>query len=190
MSGPSGAGKTRLKEMFLAFPRKYQIIESYTTRKKRGGENGQQSEYVFVSGNTFIQMVEKGHFAWHIQYDGEYYGTLKKSLENGLLSNKISVMILVPDMVATLREQIKALGGVPEKQIESFYISAPEKDLKERMQRRGDSTRSIETRLLLIPLQEKTREELGLITIENPNDKKPSLVFQEMVQTFLNSPQV
>lgn len=189
LSGPAGAGKTTMMQKFLSF-RSFRVIESYTTRPKRAGEKDAdaQSEYVFILQKEFEQLVQKGSFAWHLQYDGHYYGTLKKSLREALAAKQISVMILTPEIVSQLRTAIEALGGIPEKNIVSFFIWAPEEDLKLRMAWRGDNPVSIRNRLSLIPFQNKMADELGLIEIKNDNNQKPVHVFQKMVREYLLAP--
>lgn len=189
LSGPAGAGKTTLMEMFLSF-RSFKVVESYTTRPKRAGEKeaGSKSEYVFISQKDFEELIQKGSFAWYIKYDGYYYGTLKKSLQEALVSEKISVMILTPEIISQLRTAIETLGGVPEKNIISFFIWAPEEDLRLRMAWRGDNRESIRNRLSVIPFQNKKADELGLIKIKNDNEQRPARVFQKMMQKYLLAP--
>lgn len=189
LSGPAGAGKTTIMEKFLSF-RLFKAVESYTTRPKRAEEKdvGSKSEYVFISQKEFEQLVQKESFAWHIEYDGYYYGTLKKSLQEALSSKQISVMILTPEIVSRLRAVIESFGGMPEKNIISFFIWAPEEDLESRMIRRGDQWESVSNRLKLVPFQNKKADELGLIKIKNDNGEKPALVFQKMVQEYLLAP--
>ena len=191
LSGPAGAGKTTMMEMFLAFPRSFKVIESYTTRPKRAEEKdaGSKSEYVFISEKDFEQLVQKESFAWYVTYDGHYYGTLKKSLKEALDAKHISVMILTPETVADLREQIKMLGGNPRENIVSFFIWAPEDDLRLRMAWRGDNRISIKERLSLVSYQNKKSKELDLIRIKNSNKERPPEVFQKMHEYLLSSPQ-
>lgn len=189
LSGPAGAGKTTIMEKFQSF-RLFKAVESYTTRPKRAGEKdaGSKSEYVFISQKEFEQLAQKESFAWHIEYDGHHYGTLKKSLQEALASKQISVMILTPEIVSQLRTVIESFGGAPEKNVISFFIWAPEEDLERRMVRRGDQSESVSHRLKLVPFQNEKANELGLIKIKNGDKEKPTLVFQKMIQEYLLAP--
>lgn len=189
LSGPAGAGKTTIMEKFLSF-RLFKAVESYTTRPKRAAEKdaGSKSEYVFISQKEFEQLIQKESFAWYVKYDDHYYGTLKKSLREALISEKISVMIITPEITSQLRTAIEALGGIPEKNIVSFFIWAPEEDLRSRLAQRGDSWHSICSRMKLIQSQNEKSNELGLIKIKNDNGEKPALVFQKMMKEFILAP--
>lgn len=189
LSGPAGAGKTTLMEMFLSF-NTFIAVKSYTTRLKRAAEKdaGSKSEYVFILQKEFEELIQKEIFAWHIEYDGHHYGTLKKSLKETLSSKQISVMILAPEIVSQLRTIIESFKGDPEKNITSFFIWAPEEDLRLRMARRGDGGESIRNRLSIVSSQDKKADELGLIKIRNSNEQKPAHVFQKMMQEYLLAP--
>ena len=189
LSGPAGAGKTTIMKMFLSF-RSFKLIESYTTRSKRQLEKdaGLKNEYVFVSQKDFEELIEKERLAWYVKYDEHHYGTLKKSLKDALEAKHISVMILTPETVATLREQIDKLGGDSKKNIASFFIWAPEENLRLRMAWRGDNPKSIRDRLDIAPFQHEKARGLYLIEIENNDEQKPALIFQKIVQEYLLAP--
>jgi guanylate kinase len=187
LSGPSGAGKTKIKELFLSSPRNYRMVESCTTRPKRPDErNSPTSEYLFFSQKDFERFIEEKKFAWSIKYDGHYYGTLKQSLKNAISSEeRVSIMILTIDGVVALREKISKFGGAPETHIKSFYIWAPKKDLRTRMLRRRDDEQSIRERLRLVSNQRDLIKKIGLIKIKNSEKENPTIVFKEMVEKHL-----
>ena len=74
ISGPSGAGKTKI---ITSFRNKHKNIVSeaigYTTRKPRKGEI-EGEEYHFVTKENFIKMIENNEFIEYTEYVNEFYG--------------------------------------------------------------------------------------------------------------------
>jgi guanylate kinase len=83
LSGPSGVGKSSLRdEVRKRFPELVYSI-SYTTRPPRQGES-EGRDYHFVSLETFLAMKEAGAFVECAQVHGNYYGTSRAQLEKYL----------------------------------------------------------------------------------------------------------
>lgn len=87
ISAPSGAGKTSISKQILQdFPKMHRSI-SYTTRKRRPGEEDGH-DYHFISNDDFQTMVNNDDFAEWAEVHGNCYGTsketLKKSLDAGI----------------------------------------------------------------------------------------------------------
>ena len=83
LSGPSGVGKSSLREnVQKEFPKLAYSI-SYTTRPPRHGER-EGKDYHFVSEETFLSMREAGAFVEWAFVHGNYYGTSGDRLENQL----------------------------------------------------------------------------------------------------------
>lgn len=77
LSSPSGAGKTTISKLMLAADSNLHISVSVTTRAPRPGEvNGK--DYIFVSKDTFADMIMNGEFYEHAKVFDHYYGTPKK----------------------------------------------------------------------------------------------------------------
>ena len=78
-SGPSGAGKGTLKNLYMKdFPETTYFSVSATTRSPRPGEvDG--IDYHFVSKDKFEQMIKEDAFLEYASVHGEYYGTPKKN---------------------------------------------------------------------------------------------------------------
>ena len=74
ISGPSGAGKTKIIECLRS---KYKGIISeavgYTTRKQRYGEIDGE-EYYFITKEDFRKMIDSNKFVEYTEYLGEFYG--------------------------------------------------------------------------------------------------------------------
>jgi guanylate kinase len=83
LSGPSGVGKSSLREgVRKRFPELAYSI-SYTTRAPRQGES-EGRDYHFVSLQTFLAMKEAGAFVECAQVHGNYYGTSRAQLKKQL----------------------------------------------------------------------------------------------------------
>jgi len=83
LSGPSGVGKSSLREKVRKeFPELAYSI-SYTTRPPRHGEI-EGKDYHFVSEETFFAMREGGAFVEWAFVHGNYYGTSVEQLKKQL----------------------------------------------------------------------------------------------------------
>ena len=83
LSSPSGAGKTSVSRALLEREKKLYLSVSCTTRKPRPGEKDGE-DYFFVSENEYDQKVRGSKFLEHAKVFGNYYGTLKESVEDHL----------------------------------------------------------------------------------------------------------
>ncbi|MBF0343588.1 MAG: guanylate kinase [Nitrospirae bacterium] len=91
VSAPSGTGKTTLcRQLLKGFPLLKESI-SYTTRKPRHGEIN-NVDYIFVSVETFKDMLKNNAFIEHAQVHGNLYGTALATIE-GLLSEGNDVLL-------------------------------------------------------------------------------------------------
>jgi guanylate kinase len=84
ISGFSGAGKgTVVRELLLAYPEKYRLSISATTRKPREGEvEGQH--YFYKTKEEFEKMIAGGQMLEYANYVGNYYGTPRQYVEEQL----------------------------------------------------------------------------------------------------------
>ena len=86
MSGPSGTGKGTICNELKERENIYLSI-SYTTRKI--GENEQEGvNYYYISRDEFEHMISDGEMLEYAQYNGNYYGTNKKRVEEALDEGK------------------------------------------------------------------------------------------------------
>ncbi len=88
LSSPSGAGKTTLtKKIQQKYP-SFKISVSHTTRKPRSNEvNG--IDYHFVSSEVFEDFIKRNKFYEHAKIFDNYYGTLKKNVDDTIKKNDI-----------------------------------------------------------------------------------------------------
>ena len=88
LSSPSGAGKTTITKKIQQKYQSFKISVSHTTRKPRSNEvDG--VDYYFISKSKFEQFIKDGKFYEHAKIFDNYYGTLKKSVDNLIKTNDI-----------------------------------------------------------------------------------------------------
>ncbi|MCQ2405903.1 MAG: guanylate kinase [Oscillospiraceae bacterium] len=80
ISGPSGCGKGTVLKKVMSAREKLRFSVSATTRAPREGEvNGR--DYYFVSREEFEKLLSEGQILEYTQYNGNYYGTPRRALE-------------------------------------------------------------------------------------------------------------
>lgn len=137
LSGPSGAGKGTLKDLYMReYADNTYFSVSATTRAPREGELDGK-DYIFVSKDKFEEMKEQNAFLEYAFVHGEYYGTPKLNaieqhkngkdvifdidVQGGLSIKKqcpeaIMIFIAPPDM-ATLEKRLRKRGTETEERI-------------------------------------------------------------------------
>ncbi len=137
-TGVSGTGKSTIVEELLK-DNTFQLLTSTTTRPKR--EHELKGEYEHVSIEEFKQLKEESAFLWTAHYAGNYYGTKKEFIDNALASDKISLIILVPETVPVLLNYAK-------ESVLPIFIRTPSKEmLLQRMQHRHEGQEVINKRM-------------------------------------------
>ena len=80
LSSPSGVGKTTLTKKIQQKYKNFKISVSHTTRTPRSNEvDG--VDYHFVSEEKFKELIDRGKFYEYAKIFENYYGTLKKNVE-------------------------------------------------------------------------------------------------------------
>ena len=87
MSGPSGAGKGRVRNELLKRRPGIHYGISATTREKRPGEVDGVN-YYFLSKEEFLRRVERGGFVEWAEVYGNYYGTPRQPMEEYLAAGR------------------------------------------------------------------------------------------------------
>ncbi len=132
-SGPSGAGKGTLKDLYMKDhgDRTYFSV-SATTRAPRPGEvDG--VDYLFVSRGKFEQMIEQNEFLEWAFVHGEYYGTPKQPAYDNLSNGKDVIFDIDVQGGLQIREKLPDALMV--------FIVPPNTDvLEKRLRGRGTET--------------------------------------------------
>ena len=101
-SGPSGAGKGTLTEMFLK-NNHFKKFTTCTTRKPREGEKD-GFDYYFYDKETFIQKVNSGEMFNVKEYGGNYYGSLEQDMDN-IQTMKNVIFQITPDRALEMKKR-------------------------------------------------------------------------------------
>ena len=102
ISGPSGSGKTTICKRLLEDPRIVMSV-SGTTRTRRPGEvHGR--DYYFMDKAEFDRKVQNGEFLEYAEYNGNYYGTLRKEVESNLSKGLTVILEIEVQGTRKLRE--------------------------------------------------------------------------------------
>ncbi len=139
LSSPSGAGKTTITKKIQQKYHTFNLSVSHTTRKPRLNEvDG--VDYHFVSVKKFEELINQGAFYEHAKIFDNYYGTLKKNIDNLFKTNDIIFDI---DWQGT-----KQLSKFKNLDLIKIYLIPPNKnELKKRLiNRNQDSLNEVERR--------------------------------------------
>ena len=132
LSSPSGAGKTTLTKKIQQKYQSFKISVSHTTRKPRSNEvDG--VDYNFVTIDQFKDLIKKNDFYEYAEIFGNYYGTLKESVNNLIKKNDIIFDI---DWQGT--KQLSKFKNL--KLIKIFLITDNKEELKKRLITRNQNT--------------------------------------------------
>ena len=139
VSGPSGSGKstvTKIVKDRLNIP----LSISATTRKPRAGEI-EGKDYYFLSEQEFKKKIDNDEFYEYANVHGNYYGTLKKTVEENL--DKGLNVILEIDVQGALIAKEKKNDAIL-----VFFRTKDMKILEDRLRgRKTDSEEVIQKRL-------------------------------------------
>src|SRR5260370_7377833 len=105
VSAPSGSGKSTLVNELFKMVRNLEFSISYTTRPPRGSEQSGK-EYFFVFRPEFEAMIAADEFLEYAIYDGNYYGTVRRFLQEA--ENRSNDLLLDIDVqgASKIKEQI------------------------------------------------------------------------------------
>ena len=134
LSSPSGAGKTTItKKIQQKYP-SFKISVSHTTRKPRSNEvNG--VDYHFVSSEEFEELINKNKFYEYAKIFENYYGTLKKNVDDTIKKND-----LIFDIDWQGTKKLSQFSNL--KLIKLYLITENKTELKKRLIKRNLDTKN------------------------------------------------
>ncbi len=130
MSGPSGTGKGTICEKLLENKDNDLFLSvSSTTREIRKGEiDGVTYNYTTV--DNFKAMIDSGEMLEYAMYNGNYYGTPRKAVEDMLSTGRNVLLEIEPQGALKVKELF------PEAVL-MFIVPPSMEELKRRLEERG-----------------------------------------------------
>ncbi len=131
LSSPSGVGKTTLTKKIQQKYESFKISVSHTTRAPRSNEvDG--VDYFFVSKEEFTRLIEEKKFYEYAKIFENYYGTLKKNVDEMKNENDIIFDI---DWQGT-----KQLSKFKNLNLIKIYLITSKNELKKRLINRNQNS--------------------------------------------------
>ena len=133
LSSPSGVGKTTITKKLQQKYQNLKISISHTTRPPRSNEiDG--VDYNFISKKKFEELINKGNFYEYAKIFENYYGTLKKNVDETIKKNDIIFDI---DWQGT--KQLTSFRNL--NIIKIYLITNSKSELKKRLLKRDQNTK-------------------------------------------------
>ncbi len=108
LSAPSGAGKTTVCDRLMAGRSDIVRSVSCTTRAPRGGEVHGKA-YYFLTDAEFDGYLSEGAFLEHATVHGHRYGTLRRTVDEGLRAGRTVVLAIDVQGAEKVRTYVGAL---------------------------------------------------------------------------------
>ena len=132
LSSPSGVGKTTLTKKIQQKYQSFKISVSHTTRLPRSNEiDG--VDYHFVANKKFEELIRQNKFYEYAKIFENYYGTLKKNVDETIIENDILFDI---DWQGT--KQLTKFNNL--NLIKIYLITNNKEELKKRLIKRNQNT--------------------------------------------------
>ena len=176
LSGVSGAGKDTVKKELMNKMEDVITLPSYTSREPRDGEQ-EGVEYHFISKDEFKDRIEKNEFYEYDVHHENYYGTSRRLMNEKIESGKIIIKDIevngTENLINILKNEIKLI---------TIFLKVDEKELRSRLEKRGESKESIDLRLSRLEYEES---KIGLYDYVIKNDDLEKTV--DIIMTILKN---
>ncbi len=152
ISGPSGSGKSSLVDLLLKRnPSLRRSISATTRRPRRRERDG--IDYHFMSVERFKEGVERGEFLEWAVYNGNYYGTPRKPVDEAISRGEDILLTIEVQGAAQIRKIYPDALFI-------FILPPSPESLRERIRRRGSELEEEIERRLRIAEDEISRIEI------------------------------
>jgi guanylate kinase len=148
ISSPSGGGKTTLCQRLLAWDANITRVVTCTTRASRPGEQDGK-DYFFLSRTEFERRAAAGDFLEYAEYNGNYYGTPRRFIEEQIATGR-DVLMAIEVQGATKVMQLtrSSAFAYPDSLVSVFLVPTTMALLEQRLRRRAqDDEATIQRRL-------------------------------------------
>lgn len=160
ITGPSGVGKDSLVERMEERGCPFHFVVTATDRPPRP-EEMHGEDYLFVSTQTFEQMIENDELLEYAVVYGQYKGVPKGQVREAMASGKDVVMRLDVQGAATIRRIVPDAVLV-------FLTASSEAELERRLRRRGgDSLSQVERRIATAHEEMKRLSEFDYVVVNH-----------------------
>ncbi len=150
LCGPAGAGKTTISNYLVDNFPPCSFSISVTSRLQRSGEIPGES-YSFVSREEFNRKIDNGEFFEYEEVHGNFYGTLKSSVQDSL-SNGVDLLLDID-----IKGALTFKNQVPNNSVAIFIVPPSGAILKERLFARGSiSSEELSRRLRTAEVEYET----------------------------------
>jgi guanylate kinase len=162
VSGPSGVGKSTVcRRLATELPAEFAV--SATTREGKP-QDAMGKKYDFVDEPTFRKLLEAGEFLEYAYVFGNWYGTLKKPVEEGLKAGKTILLEIDVQGAMQVHKLFPDSMGV-------FILPPSEQDLVNRLRGRGrDDEATIRRRFTEAQQEIRTAETNGIYDLMVVNE--------------------
>lgn len=163
VSGPSGCGKGTILAEILKDNRFYYSVSATTRQPRNGEENG--VNYHFLAKNDFEELILRDGLLEYAQYCDNYYGTLRKPVEDNLNAGKH--VILEIEVQGAMNVMKKCPDAV------SVFILPPSlTELRRRLNKRGTEAQEvIDKRMSQAEREIRMAEKYDYIMVNGPLDE-------------------
>jgi guanylate kinase len=140
ISGPSGVGKDATLAKIKETGARFHYIVTATTRRKRVNEiNG--VDYYFITHSDFETKIREGKFLEYANVYNNYYGVLKKEVQDALKKGEDVIFKVDVQGATTLKQKIPAAIFI-------FLMPSSTEELMERLRKRNaDSEQDVDLRI-------------------------------------------
>ena len=133
LSSPSGVGKTTLTKKIQQKFENFKISVSHTTRLPRSNEVD-SVDYFFITNQKFKELADNNQFYEYAKIFENYYGTLKKNVDEIILHND-----LIFDIDWQGTKQLSKFKNL--NLVKIFLIAENKEELKKRLVNRNQNTK-------------------------------------------------
>lgn len=163
VTGPSGVGKGVLCQRLLATLANLFLSVSATSRKPREGEV-EGVDYYFMSPEDFRKSADLGEFLEWAQYNGNFYGTPKTSVEERLSRGQNILLEIEVQGALMVKERFPSACLI--------FVEPPSVEaLIDRLRGRGkDSEDSIKSRIAIAREELKLKDRFDYVVMNDDLD--------------------
>ncbi len=145
VSAPSGAGKSTLCNRLVENAPSMTYSISCTTRAPRGEEKNHE-HYHFLSKEEFSARVSNGEFLEHAEVHGNFYGTLRQTIEEAFAEGRDVIMDIDVQGAAKIRAvcaELSAEDPVRQGFVDIFIAPPSMEELRKRLCGRSTDTEEV-----------------------------------------------